>query len=838
MSAPGGSWDAQLSAAYEHAQRATKAELARDYSSAFELYVRSGQLFLHLLSTHPSRAPDGTRDRLKQMANKVTARAERIKTTHNVRRVERHVLSTDQQASILAASSKINARHFPAWSEQTLSCQPAPELSPVQIGNKAQYKRSSQIVGADAGWGRRLRGDEIVQDIVTDCSFVAALEAAAEHDFLFGTSLATSSLYPQDPSGLPSPSPSGRYRVRLHINGAARCVEIDDHLPYYPPECGERIMGASCRKGHTVWPALLEKAYLTLMGGYDFGGSNASIDAHALTAWLPEHVFLRHAGFQREKSWSRFHAAWTQGKCFATVGTPSKTQAGLVPSHNYAILGVQGSGSQRHVTLMNPWRHAEGKHPSIALDTKERDVVQSLQRLKVADGATFTVTWDDLCTYFDSLFLNWDPSMFAHTLSVHSCWRAPTPQSGIKVDQADPRFRLVMSPTAAAGGEGEEVWMLLTRHITSTRDRPDAECSGQDAEYIAVHVFEDDTSRGSGQSSQPLGQARQVGAYVDGTHCLVRFKPSSSRNADVAERSFTVVASRRTSQAVETRYTLSVYSHHAVSLSQVRTHLAFRESLSGAWTSRTAGGNATLPTFMSNPQYTLTIPGADEVQVNLTLECSDRRVPVQLLLAYPGPASGGRVTSLTQGDVVLSSGMYHHGLALCNTSNSGRNGLRPGTYTLIASTFEAATTADFILSIESTHPVQLKAIPQEGAGMFHRRITASWTQSNAKGSRGNRAYFDNPSWRIVVPPPAMAALVARIKANATDAVRPYVNSALYDEKEVANSGAYTDLPCGAVLDTMLKPGSYTLLASTYKPDVHAAFSIDLYTTVRCDVTPH
>ncbi|GAK65394.1 cysteine proteinase [Moesziomyces antarcticus] len=837
MSAPGGSWDASLSAAYEHAQRATKAELARDYSSAFELYVRSGQLFLHLLSTHPVPAHDGTRDRLKQMANKVTARAEKIKSAHNVRRVERDVLSTDQQASILAASSKINARHFPAWSEHSSTVQAQPELSPVQIGKKAQYKRAGQVAGADAGWGRRLRGHEIVQDIVTDCSFVAALEAAAEHDFLFGTSLATSSLHPQDAFGLPSPSSTGRYRVKLHINGIARCIEIDDHLPYYPREGGERIMGASCRKGHSVWPALLEKAYLTLMGGYDFGGSNASIDAHALTAWVPEHLFLRHAGFQREKSWSRFHAAWTQGRCFATVGTPSKTQGGLVPSHNYAILDVRVSASQRYVTLMNPWRHAAHNHPSIAIDTKpEDDVVEAMQRLKVEDGATFTVTWDDLCTHFDSLFLNWDPSLFASTLSVHSSWRAPTPQGGGKVDQADPRFRLVMSPTPDAGGEGEEVWMLLTRHITSTHDRPNAE-PAHEAEYIAVHVFEDDTSRGE-PSSQPLGQARQVGAYVDGTHCLVRFKPAPSRNGDVAERSFTVVASRRTSRAVETRYTLSIYSHHAVSMSQVRTHLAFRESLSGAWTSRTAGGNATLPTFMSNPQYTLTIPGADEVQLSLTLECSDRRVPVQLLLAYPGTARGGRVTSLTQGDVVLSSGMYHHGLALCNTSNPGRKGLRPGIYTLIASTFEAATTADFTLNIESTHPVQLKPIPQEGAGMFHRRITASWTQSNAKGSRGNEGYGNNPSWRLVVPPPGMTALVARIKANPTqDSVRPYVNLALYDDKEVANSGAYTDLPCGAALDTLLKPGSYTLVASTYKPDVHAAFHIDLYTAVRCDVTP-
>ncbi len=80
-------------------------------------------------------------------------------------------------------------------------------------------------------------------------------------------------------------------------------------------------MCATSRTGQATWPALLEKAYLKVMGGYDFVGSNGSIDLYALTGWLPEHVFLRHAGFQREKTWHRFLAAWRAGKCMATVGT-------------------------------------------------------------------------------------------------------------------------------------------------------------------------------------------------------------------------------------------------------------------------------------------------------------------------------------------------------------------------------------------------------------------------------------------------------------------------------------------------------------------------------------
>jgi calpain-7 len=49
----------------------------------------------------------------------------------------------------------------------------------------------------------------------------------------------------------------------------------------------------SLANDNLIYPALIEKAFLKVCGGYDFPGSNSATDLHVLTGWIPEVVHLQ-----------------------------------------------------------------------------------------------------------------------------------------------------------------------------------------------------------------------------------------------------------------------------------------------------------------------------------------------------------------------------------------------------------------------------------------------------------------------------------------------------------------------------------------------------------------
>lgn len=84
---------------------------------------------------------------------------------------------------------------------------------------------------------------------------------------------------------------NGKYILRMKFNGCFRRVVIDDLLP--ASRVGRALHVTDRANPQLLWPALVEKAYLKVHGGYDFLGSNPGTDLWILTGWVPEQIFLR-----------------------------------------------------------------------------------------------------------------------------------------------------------------------------------------------------------------------------------------------------------------------------------------------------------------------------------------------------------------------------------------------------------------------------------------------------------------------------------------------------------------------------------------------------------------
>eukprot|EP00727_Mastigamoeba_balamuthi_P008950 m51a1_g4678 putative calpain-7 (626) ;mRNA; f:146910-152968 len=129
--------------------------------------------------------------------------------------------------------------------------------------------------------GDRVEPGYVWQGKTGSCALVAAIESVAVHDAMFGSDMLASCIFPQV-DGKPVVSPSGMYAIRLHWNGCARAVVIDDR---FPVDSKDQWICSESMNRRELWPMLLEKAYMKLRGGYT--GSVLDIELGILTGWIP-----------------------------------------------------------------------------------------------------------------------------------------------------------------------------------------------------------------------------------------------------------------------------------------------------------------------------------------------------------------------------------------------------------------------------------------------------------------------------------------------------------------------------------------------------------------------
>ncbi|KAG2137312.1 hypothetical protein BD769DRAFT_1437574 [Suillus cothurnatus] len=758
--------------------RASKFELENDWNNAFKLYLQAADAFLHI-----SRTAD---PKYRNNAAKALDRARKIQQHKNL-----NPLSIDHfshQLSILEKSSIINDNHIPLVTS-------SPSDSYTSPFNDPDGQPSLGSVSPSSTWKRPNRASsslpllpfDIIQNIVNDCSVCASIAVCIQHNLRFKSNLLLSSLsYFND----------GRYELKVLVN------VIDDRLPF---DSDNKLVGISTGAKNQLWPSFVEKAYMKLMGGYDFPGSNSAVDLHVLTGWIPEHIDLQSGSFERERTWSRITTGFLPrytpsihfitmltlaiGDCMMTVGTNDKTALNihnikLLPSHDYAVTEIKEMNDERWVTLLDSRIcgsececGGSGSCPS--------------------KGPRYTL--DDICATFEGLYISWNPSLFGSHVTFHGSWqlenaedlpRAATHHLRLNYQKTnDPAHRKAPSGPNTneidnKDGKETEIWVLLARHLRDTR---------RTNEYIALNVQEDDMALGD---QEHVALKVPFLPFISYLWRSPTFNPSAGQFDQVG---FTVTA-------------LAYSSDVVVSWDTRVPPAKYMQKIDGVLTHKTAGGNCTHPTYMVNPQYHLRVHNTTSASIDKRPSTSaDKHSKTQVILTAQSTrdmslnvtavwSQGERISELSQKEVVAHSGLI------------------PGDYTIILSAYEPDQTGKYTLKVESPSRFEMKSIPQEAQECMSKPCVGNGTRTQS-----NR-YHRNPMYEVTIP---CASEFGRI--NQPLSLFP---SSTNLQRYIASSGPYSDALSGVdIPKRSIAPGKYYLVPSTYHAGVHARFRIFVYSSV-------
>ncbi|KAI6813258.1 cysteine proteinase [Hortaea werneckii] len=579
---------------------------------------------------------------------------------------------------------------------------------------------------------------DLVQDAATDCSVVASLCSGIARAERGHAKILRAVVYPYDgASGHPIKSKNGKYVVRMNFNGCYRKVVIDDRLPV--SKTNRVIHVVDRHNPGLLWPALLEKAYLKVRGGYDFPGSNSGTDLWIITGWIPEQVFLQSDELEPDRFWKRVSSSFSYGDVLVTMGTgrmspKTERELGLASEHDYSVLDLREIDGQRLLLIKNPWcegtswrgrfkreeynnqdvSNRAGGQCSEDMDSDIRPAQSSRDLLNADEElspGTFWMDLDNVLQNFDSIYLNWNPGLFAHRQDVHFAWNLSAseqsyhkPRNRFASLTSHPQFAITPTKSGA-------VWMLLWRHFKNTvqMDANEEEIASGGADidlsgHISFAAF-----KSQGRRVMLAEKYIEKGWFVDSPQTLLKLEDCE------AGVPYTIVPLEQDLLPTEHTFTLSIFSNAALALTDATAKYQYARTLCSAWTKDTAGGNAHSPFYSTNPQFSIVVP--QPMSISLLLEAANDELNVHVKLVH---SNGLRIHAIRSRDIVFDSRDYRRGCCLAEFS-----ALEPGHYTIICSTFEAQQLGDFTLRVDSSQPTEVKLLPREGAGRIKEQLSTA-----------------------------------------------------------------------------------------------------------------
>ncbi|KAL5496731.1 hypothetical protein EMCRGX_G013080 [Ephydatia muelleri] len=592
---------------------------------------------------------------------------------------------TDAELKILRATSRINGVEYLPWQEMdklelsivnslgTEFCDTdgLPPLSKKQKSVFVAWLRPQEI-HEQPRMAYLISSLTIKQTVVGDCSFLASLAVSADYERKFKNRLITKCIYPQNRHGDPIMNPSGKYYVTFHLNGCKRKVVIDDRLPTGP---NRQLLCSYSSNSDEFWISLIEKAYIKVMGGYDFPGSSSNIDLHALTGWIPERIGLKEA--DKELTHRKIMAAVDKGNALVTVATgvlseDDAERAGLVPTHAYAVLKMVDTEGLKLLQLKNPWSHRRWKGKFSAEDTTnwtpklKRQLSYDQSQDQEVDNGVFWIDLNSLCAFFDVLYVNWRPAMFKHKWKVHGVWAPGEVEKDVYNISTNPQYTLKVQNM----DQPATVWILLSRHITTKSDFANNE------KFITIHV----SNKTGGRKVYFPEQFFVQGIKINTPHYLAKLE-----NLPKGGSSYTVIVSQL--ESLSTIYfTLSVYSTCEFQCGPVPDPYAHSKQLQSKWLPGQSPPNFLLVTSSFRSQVLVKVQAPKEIYVHIKLIPSTQTPDFRG--ADSGPARPG-FTYLEAADVPK------------------------GSFTVTATTYKevAGKAAPFFITLASDSVFNFDAIP-------------------------------------------------------------------------------------------------------------------------------